>query len=67
MDFVVEKEGKIIPIEVKSDLINPKSTKSFLSFINKYKPRKKLILSEKLFKDEKRISFRPIFSIAKEI
>ncbi len=67
MDFVVEKEGKIIPIEVKSDLINPKSTKSFLSFINKYKPEKKLILSEKLFKDEKRISFRPIFSITKEI
>ena len=67
MDFVVEKDGKIIPIEVKSDLIKPKSTKSFLSFINKYKPGKKLILSEKLFKDEKRISFRPIFSITKEI
>ena len=66
VDFIVEKKAKIIPIEVKSNLKKPKLTKSFLSFIDKYKPEKGLILSEELFKEKGKTKFRPIFSVSKE-
>ena len=67
IDFVIENEGNLIPIEVKSDLKSIKLTKSFLSFINKYKLKKGLILSEKLFTNKNKIKFRPIFSVNREI
>lgn len=67
VDFIIEKKGKVIPIEVKSDIKKPKFTKSFLSFLIKYNPKNGLILSEKLYKEKDRIKFRPIFSISKEI
>ena len=67
VDFVIEKSGKIIPIEVKSELIKPKLTKSFISFIEKYKPKTSFILSSQLFAEKGTLKFRPIFSIAREI
>ncbi len=36
VDFIIERDGSVIPIEVKSRLINKKITKSFRSFIEKY-------------------------------
>lgn len=67
VDFIIEKKGTLMPIEVKSDLKKPKLTKSFTSFLEKYKPKKGIILSERLFKDKNKIKFRPIFSVSKEI
>ena len=67
VDFILEKKGELIPIEVKSTLIGPKSSKSFLSFLDKYKPSTSIILSESLFAEKRNIKFRPIFSISREI
>ncbi|MBU4501528.1 MAG: hypothetical protein KKA79_02970 [Nanoarchaeota archaeon] len=58
---------KILPVEIKSDLKKPKLTKSFHSFLEKYKPKNGLILSETLYQEKNKIKFRPIFSVAKEI
>ena len=67
VDFIVEKNSRLTPIEIKSFLIKPKLTKSFASFTEKYKSKEKIILSESLCKDVKGVKFRPIFSIGKEI
>lgn len=67
VDFVVESNGKVIPIEVKSDLNEPKITKSFHSFLEKYKPSEGIIFSEKLISKWENISFAPIFSVNKEV
>ncbi len=68
VDFVIEKEGKIYPIEVKSIIIDLKIGKSFLSFVGAYRPEKGFILSlgkvgkRKVGKTE--ILFNPIISIS---
>lgn len=67
VDFVVEKNGHIIPIEVKSELKTPKTTKSFSSFLEKYKPRKSLFLSESVYGRKRGTDYRPIFAVSKEI
>ena len=67
VDFIIEQEGKIIPLEVKSGIQKAKLTKSFLSFIEKYKPKKGFVFSENLFKEKNNIKFRPIFSVSKEL
>jgi predicted AAA+ superfamily ATPase len=67
VDFIIEKNGKIIPVEIKSSLIKPKLTKSFMSFAEKYKPKEKMVLSESLYQDIRGVKFRPIFSIGKEL
>ena len=63
VDFIIEKNDKVIPIEVKSNLKIPKITKSYASFLEKYNPKNGLILSENLFKNKDNLKFRPIFSI----
>lgn len=45
VDFVMEKQGKIIPIEIKAKINETKITKSFDSFIKKYRPKKGYFLS----------------------
>jgi len=45
VDFVVERKGELVPIEVKSKLINTKLTKSFRSFVEKYNCKKGYFLS----------------------
>ena len=45
VDFIIEKENKVTPIEIKSNLKQPKLTKSFHSFLEKYNPKKSYILS----------------------
>ncbi len=67
VDFVVENDGNVIPLEIKSGLKMPKFTKSFSSFLDRYNPKKGLILSENLFAEKGRIKFRPIFSVSKEV
>jgi len=67
VDFVIEEQGKIIPIEIKSSLKKPKATKSFQSFTDKYKPGKSIILSEKLNTEKNKTRFRPIFTISREV
>jgi len=66
VDFVIEKASNIIPIEIKSNLARPNFTKSFLSFLQKYKPNKSFILSEKLFGEKNKTKFRPIFCVGNE-
>ncbi len=63
VDFILEKNGKIVPIEIKSNLAKPVFSKSYVSFLEKYKPKKGFILSENLVAEKKKIKFRPIFSI----
>lgn len=45
VDFVLENESKIIPIEVKSNLKSPMMTRSFSAFLEKYTPEKAFFLS----------------------
>ncbi|MBI2542493.1 ATP-binding protein [Candidatus Woesearchaeota archaeon] len=63
VDFVIERNNRIMPVEIKSSLIKPKFTKSFLSFLEKYKPAKSFILSERLFAEKNKTKFLPIFYI----
>ncbi len=67
VDFIIEKNGKLFPVEVKSDLTKPKLTKSYQSFLEKYNPETGIVLSENLFKEKGGIKFRPIFSIGNEL
>ncbi len=46
VDFIIEKNSQIIPIEVKSILSSPKITRSFRNFIQLYKIKKGFILSK---------------------
>jgi len=45
IDFILEKENNIIPIDVKSTISKETLTKSFYAFIEKYKPKKCYIIS----------------------
>lgn len=46
VDFIIEKKGELIPVEIKSELKDKKITKSFRSFIEKYSPKKGYFLSK---------------------
>jgi uncharacterized protein len=65
VDFIIEKESRIIPIEVKLFMPKRKITKSFLSFIKKYQPKTGIILSNTKFPSKKiadsNILFYPIW------
>lgn len=67
VDFVIESKGEIIPLEIKSDLNEPKITKSLHSFLEKYTPKRGMVLSEKLTSAKGIISFLPLLAISKEI
>jgi uncharacterized protein len=45
VDFILEKNAKLIPIEVKTTLSDFKVTKSFTSFLDKYNSKKGFITS----------------------
>ncbi len=47
IDFVMEKDNKFTPIEIKSKINKPKISKSIYSFIAKYSPENVYILSKK--------------------
>lgn len=51
MDFVLSKDGKVIPVEVK--LSGEKLGKSFHSFLKTYKPEKAIVVTLDKFEKEK--------------
>jgi len=63
VDFIIEKSGNLILIEVKGDLKQPKITRSMNSFIERYSPKEAYILTlnldEKVIKDNITINFIP--------
>ncbi len=61
VDFVVQKSGNIIPIEVKAE-INVKS-KSFRFFCEKYKPGQALRLSLREYKDDPWMTNIPLYAV----
>ncbi len=66
VDFIVESEGKIFPVEVKSRLSGPKLTRSFKNFLEEYRPEKGFVLSSGLVGKKKAASssveFLPVFA-----
>lgn len=68
VDFVLEKDEGILPIEVKSMLQKPKVTRSFMNFIGAYSPKSAIVFSRNIFKEKKyedtRVLFCPLFFIA---
>jgi len=63
VDFILEKDEELIPIEVKSTIEKEKITKSFQSFFEKYKSKRGYILSSAFDKrrilDKKEVIFLP--------
>ncbi|MCD6496387.1 MAG: ATP-binding protein [Candidatus Aenigmarchaeota archaeon] len=68
VDFIAEKGGFTIPVEVKTVISNEKYTRSFRNFISDYKPRKGIILSRSFMKEAglngTDVIFAPLFSVA---
>lgn len=55
VDFIIEKQEEVIPIEVKTTLNKPSVSRSFRSFLEKYSPSRGFIASNQLY-DEIRIN-----------
>ncbi len=64
VDFILHIDSSIVPIEVKSQT---KSGKSFLSFINLYKPKRAVVFTEKEFSvkqiENTKVGFIPYYFI----
>ena len=68
VDFIIEKENRKIPIEIKSCLKEAKITKSFRNFLKAYNPKRGFVFSLYLQKEKKlnkltKINFNPLFNI----
>ena len=55
IDFIIEKENMIIPVEVKTTISKETLTKPFYAFVEKYKPKKGYIASLS-FESKKKIN-----------
>jgi uncharacterized protein len=64
VDFVIQEEGKIIPIEVKSG--ETLRAKSFRLFCEKYEPVKAIRASLTNFKEEEWLTNVPLYAIGEE-
>lgn len=62
VDFVIQKEGEIIPIEVKSE--ENLHAKSFTLFCEKYKPSKAIKTSPLPYQDNGKVVNVPLYGIA---
>lgn len=66
VDFIMESQGAQVPVEVKSTLKKPAITKSFRSFLKKYKPTQAFVASQNLFAnkviEDTPVYFRPVWS-----
>lgn len=71
VDFVIEKENKLIPIEVKSVLSEAKIPAGMRSFINDYHPSKAYIVNlkvkEKVIFDDVPVEFIYPFELSKNL
>jgi predicted AAA+ superfamily ATPase len=69
VDFILEKNGETIPIEVKSQLNDKKITRSFRNFLDMYEPKKGFIFSYNLIDSmnikKTKVDFRGIVEIGK--
>ncbi len=69
VDFIIEKEGKVIPIEVKYSS-TPAVGKSLHSFINKYKPNMVYVVTKDVKKnikiDKTKVFFIPAYRFSLE-
>lgn len=68
VDFIVHSEGEIIPVEVKySNLKKNSISRSFGNFVNKYQPKKALIvnlgLKESIYLNKTEIKFIPYWEL----
>jgi predicted AAA+ superfamily ATPase len=61
VDFIIQREGRIIPIEVKAE-VNVKA-RSFRFFCEKYKPHTALRLSMKDYKEESWMTNLPLYTV----
>lgn len=61
VDFIVQKEGRVIPIEVKAE-VNVKA-RSFRFFCDKYKPQSALRFSLKDYKEESWMTNMPLYTV----
>ena len=63
VDFIVEKQGQVVPIEVKSKITSSSITRSFRSFLDKYRPGTGIMSSGEYCADQTisgaHILFRP--------
>lgn len=63
VDFIIEKPNQVIPVEVKSTITASNITRSFRSFLDKYRPERGIMLSDEYCADEAisghRVLFRP--------
>jgi predicted AAA+ superfamily ATPase len=64
VDFVIQEEGKVIPVEVKSG--ENLRSKSFRLFCEKYKPSKAIRTSLTDYKEEEWMINVPLYAIGKE-
>jgi len=71
VDFIIEKSGKIIPIEVKSTLKKENLSRSFNSFLTKYKPDVGFIATKEfegeIKKENTSVYFVPYIKLLKKI
>ncbi len=51
VDFIIEDQGDVIPVEVKTTLNKPSVSRSFRSFIEKYEPQRGFITSQQFYDD----------------
>ena len=49
VDFIIEDQGDVIPLEVKTTLNKPSVSRSFRSFLEKYQPSRGIITSQQLY------------------
>ena len=67
VDFIIQRDGKNVPLEVKSKVTQPKMSRSFRSFLEKYEPARAFIASTNLFAKEKfnntSIEWLPIYQV----
>ena len=61
VDFIVQREGRIIPMEVKAE-VNVKA-RSFRFFCEKYKPQTALRFSMKDYKEESWMTNLPLYTV----
>jgi uncharacterized protein len=59
VDFIIENQGEDIPVEVKTTLNKPSVSRSFRSFIEKYRPARGFITSNQMY-DEIKINDIPV-------
>ncbi|MCK4670562.1 MAG: ATP-binding protein [Nanoarchaeota archaeon] len=67
VDFIIEKNNKLIPVEVKSLLKEAKLTRSFSSFLKKYSPKKGYVVSLDFEGKRGIVAFLPLVKLVNAI